>query len=70
MAPDKPRRVGMPKTNTTHMTNQQREKLYPKKLPKSQSPTAKVPVFKPYQPAQPAQFKPFKPAQPAKIERR
>lgn len=34
LAPDKPRWVGMPRINTTGMTNQQRRNLMPKKPPK------------------------------------
>lgn len=34
LAPEKPRWVGMPRINTTGMTNQQRRNLMPKKPPK------------------------------------
>lgn len=67
LAPDKPRWAGMPRMNTTPMTNQQRRKLLPKKPPKLKTAISGVPVFKPYQPAKPPRFVPYKPAQPAKI---
>ncbi|RCS47675.1 hypothetical protein DTL42_14240 [Bremerella cremea] len=67
LAPDKSRWVGMPRLNTTSMTNHQRRKLYPTKPPKPKAAISGVPVFRPYQPAKPPRFVPYKPAQPAKI---
>jgi len=67
LAPDKTRLVGIPKTNTTQMTNQQRQEFYPQKPLKPESLTLNMPVFKPFQPAQLPKFKTFKSAQPAKI---
>lgn len=67
LSPDKPRLAGMPRTNATSLTDQQRRKLHPKKPPKPKSVISGVPVFKPYQPAKPPRIVPYKPAQPAKI---
>jgi len=55
LAPDKPRWVGMPRINTTPMTNQQRRKLYPQKpqMPKPFKPTI-ANVAKPPKPSIPA----------------